>query len=152
LRRDGRIPLAEELPDEEHSMALQPGRVTSKALCDAMSAAEPHPRRFIRLPEVSRLTSLATTVIYDKMKAGAFPRQIQLFSDPRAKKSAVAWDLDEIIAWQEQRLADRDHPREPGPPLPGRPLGRPRKIIVDRDEAPEPSAITARTENGSNQP
>jgi predicted DNA-binding transcriptional regulator AlpA len=104
------------------------------------STTEPRPRRFVRLAEVARLTSLSPTTIYDKMreKPPAFPRQIPLFSDPRAKKSAVAWDLDEIIAWQNERLAERDRERQPSLPLPGRPLGRPRKITADKALEVEP--------------
>jgi predicted DNA-binding transcriptional regulator AlpA len=103
---------------------------SSRSFADT-SASEPRPHRFIRLAEVARLTSLSPTVIYDKMRVGAFPKQIQLFPDPRAKKSAVAWDLYEVCEWMEARLAARDAGRQPGPPLPGNPIGRPRKIIPE---------------------
>ena len=53
---------------------------------------------FIRLPAVMAATGLSRTTIYEGIKAGTFPAQIQI--GPRA----VAWDAGAIAAWQAERL------------------------------------------------
>jgi prophage regulatory protein len=75
----------------------------------------PRLRRFIRLPEVERLAGLKAAAIYDKMSRGEFPRQVPLTDNPNARKKGVAWIVEEIVAWQEARIADRDAqpPRKP---------------------------------------
>ena len=52
------------------------------------------PKRFLRLPAVMNAVGLARATIYKRMKAGTFPKPIQL--GPRA----VAWDESEIADWQ----------------------------------------------------
>ena len=59
------------------------------------------PRRFLRLNAVRDLTGLPTSTIYDEMARGRFPKSIPL--GPRC----VAWDAQEVAAWQEARLAAR---------------------------------------------
>jgi prophage regulatory protein len=54
------------------------------------------------MPEVSELIGLRTTQIYQLIKEGSFPRQI------RIGNRAVAWVEDEIIAYQNARIAERD--------------------------------------------
>ncbi|TRC91157.1 AlpA family transcriptional regulator [Mesorhizobium sp. WSM4310] len=56
---------------------------------------------FIRRKEVSRLTGLGRSTIYEMMKAGTFPKSVPL--GPRT----VGWDATEIALWQEQCLAKR---------------------------------------------
>ncbi len=51
------------------------------------------PNRFIKLPEVKRLTSLSTSEIYRRLEAGAFPTQIKL------GVKSVAWIEHEILSW-----------------------------------------------------
>lgn len=51
------------------------------------------PNRFIKLPEVKRLTSLSTSEIYRRLEVGAFPAQIKLGA------KAVAWLEHEINDW-----------------------------------------------------
>jgi prophage regulatory protein len=75
----------------------------------------PRLRRFLRLAEVRRITGMSTSTIYFKISAGEFPRQIKLFSNPRAKKQSVVWLEDEIVAWQQSRIADRDQAPPPKP-------------------------------------
>jgi prophage regulatory protein len=59
-------------------------------------------RRVLRLPEVERVTGRTRSTIYDDIARGAFPKPIHI--GPRAS----AWLEDEVIAWQEQRIAERD--------------------------------------------
>lgn len=55
----------------------------------------------LRLPEVKSRTGLSTTTLYGLVKAGLFPRQIQL--GPRA----VGWVEREIDSFIAQRMAER---------------------------------------------
>lgn len=54
--------------------------------------------RYIRLPEVRRRVALGTTKIYEMIKAGEFPAQVQLGA------RAVAWVESDITEWCRQRL------------------------------------------------
>ena len=58
--------------------------------------------RIIRLPEVTNLTGISRTMIYELIKKNKFPRQINL------GVRAVGWVESEIQEWIEQRIADRD--------------------------------------------
>lgn len=53
--------------------------------------------RYIRRPEVERITSLSTSTIYDMMSKGLFPRPIKL------TRKAVAWSEEEILEWLASR-------------------------------------------------
>jgi len=53
------------------------------------------PKKFLRLPAVIELVGIKRTVIYERIKAGTFPKPIQI--GPRA----VAWDQDELAQWQQ---------------------------------------------------
>ena len=57
--------------------------------------------RFLRLAEVLEMTGMGKTFIYDRMKDGTFPKQIQLGS------RRVVWDKQEVIKWMEDRMASR---------------------------------------------
>lgn len=59
------------------------------------------PRRFIKLREVQRLTTLSTSELYRRIAVGSFPRQVML-----GPKSAV-WIEAEVVAWCEARIAER---------------------------------------------
>ena len=59
-------------------------------------------KTFIRLPEVIRRTGYKRTSIYEKISAGTFPAPIKL--GPRA----IAWVLEEIEKWMDERVAERD--------------------------------------------
>lgn len=57
---------------------------------------EPHPSgydRFMRLPEVLRLTSLSRSTLYEKIKRGLFPKQVAL------GENIVAWYESDVLAW-----------------------------------------------------
>lgn len=58
--------------------------------------------RFLRRPEVQKITGLPTSSLYNLMKLGRFPRGIRI--GPRT----VAWLDDEVKAWLEQCLAERN--------------------------------------------
>ena len=55
--------------------------------------------RFLRLPEVKRLTGLGKSTIYVRMAEGSFPRQISL--GPRL----VVWSEQQIHQWMEEQMA-----------------------------------------------
>ena len=57
--------------------------------------------RFLRLAEVLEMTGMGKTFIYDRMKEGTFPKQIQLGS------RSVVWNEQEVIKWMEDRMASR---------------------------------------------
>ena len=57
-------------------------------------------RRFLRLPEVKRVTGYGRTAIYDKIKSGEFPAPYPLSDNGRA----VAWDSVSIERWIESRI------------------------------------------------
>ena len=62
------------------------------------NTTNPPPNRFIKLPEVKRLTSLSTSEIYRRLEAETFPTQIKLGA------KAVAWLEHEINDWIAQRI------------------------------------------------
>ena len=47
------------------------------------------------------MTGMGKTFIYDCMKEGALPKQIQLGS------LSVVWNEQEVIKWMEDRMASR---------------------------------------------
>jgi prophage regulatory protein len=57
-------------------------------------------RRFIKIAEVRKLTTLSTTEIYRRLSAGTFPAQIIL--GPKS----VVWIEAEVIAWCEARIIE----------------------------------------------
>jgi prophage regulatory protein len=58
--------------------------------------------RFLRRPEVERVTGLGRSTIYNKMASGEFPKPIPISG------GAVGWLESEIATWQEKRIAARD--------------------------------------------
>jgi len=58
-------------------------------------------RSFLRLPAVSKATTLSRSAVYREMAKGSFPKPIRL------GPNSVAWDSDDIAAWQAERLAAR---------------------------------------------
>ena len=60
-------------------------------------------RRFIRIKEVQLVTGLPRATVYQKMAEGVFPKNFRL--TPRI----VGWLADEIAAWQQARIAERDN-------------------------------------------
>jgi len=55
--------------------------------------------RFLRLKSVIQITGKSRSAIYNDIKAGTFPRPIQL------GVRAVAWPSTSIEAWQADRIA-----------------------------------------------
>jgi prophage regulatory protein len=64
--------------------------------------ASPASKRFLRLPAVMELTGLRHTTIYKLISENRFPKQV------RVGDRAVAWLEDEIIEYQNARIAERD--------------------------------------------
>jgi prophage regulatory protein len=62
------------------------------------------PTKFLRRPEVEKITGLPRSSIYERMAAGTFPRPVPLGD------RAVAWLEAEVIEWQRRRIAERDRP------------------------------------------
>ncbi|MPZ47021.1 MAG: AlpA family phage regulatory protein [Betaproteobacteria bacterium] len=58
--------------------------------------------RILRLPEVQRHTGLSARVIYRRVAAGTFPRQVPLGD------KATGWLESEIEQWVAERIAERD--------------------------------------------
>lgn len=58
--------------------------------------------RLLRLREVIAQTGLARSTLYDLIRAGAFPRPVELTSTARA------WVAAEVNAWISARVASRD--------------------------------------------
>ena len=56
----------------------------------------------IRLPAVMELTGLSKSTIYARAKDGQFPKPVNLGN------SLSAWVEDEVEAWIDARIADRD--------------------------------------------
>jgi prophage regulatory protein len=69
--------------------------------------SERRPRRMIKLLGVTKKTALGKSSIYEAITEGTFPAPIRL--GPRA----VAWVEDEIDAWLEARIAQRDQAKPP---------------------------------------
>ena len=56
-------------------------------------------RRFGRLPEVQKAVPLSRSRIYELIAAHRFPAPVKL------SERASAWDMDEIRAWLDARVA-----------------------------------------------
>ena len=55
--------------------------------------------RILRLPEVLQITGMGKTFIYDRMRDGTFPKQIQLGSRTVVWKDlgVIFWEMDSIV-------------------------------------------------------
>ena len=59
--------------------------------------------KFLRRKQIEELTGLARSTIYDRIKAGTFPKPVKIGG------RAVAWLQSEIDAWQSDCIGeDRD--------------------------------------------
>lgn len=58
-------------------------------------------KALLRRPEVERRTGLKRSTIYSRMKEGSFPQSVSL-------GRSVAWVAEEIDAWIEERIAQRE--------------------------------------------
>lgn len=68
-----------------------------------MNAPEQHIHnrtRLLRMPQVIDLVGLKKTVIYERIKAGSFPKPIKL-------GSASAWPEHEVEAWISQQVEEQ---------------------------------------------
>lgn len=55
----------------------------------------------LRLPRVRQLTGLSRSEIYRRMAIGEFPEKISI------GQRAVSWAENEILAWIDERIANR---------------------------------------------
>ena len=67
---------------------------------DTISPSSTH--HFLRIGKVVDVTGLPPSTVYAMMAEGNFPKSIPL--GPRIR----AWDADEVRAWQDARIAERD--------------------------------------------
>jgi len=58
------------------------------------------PRTILRLPDVMRVTGWSRSTVYDKIKAGKFPRPFK--PDPEGR--VAGWFADEIAALQQRAI------------------------------------------------
>jgi prophage regulatory protein len=77
-------------------------RLRRKQQSNLALQARPPGRVFIRVGQVLLKTGLATSSLYDLIAQGAFPAPVPL------SERRVAWLLDEVEAWIEARVKDRD--------------------------------------------
>ncbi|WP_105255375.1 AlpA family transcriptional regulator [Pseudoalteromonas sp. T1lg75] len=59
--------------------------------------------KLIKLAEVKEITGLGRSTIYNFIKDGIFPKQVEL--GPRA----VAWVEEEVLEWIEGKISARDN-------------------------------------------
>ena len=67
----------------------------------AIPLPSPVQERFMRLPEVIRISGLSRATIYELMRKDAFPQNVSLGG------RNVAWPESEISAWVKARMAAR---------------------------------------------
>jgi len=58
------------------------------------------PRKVMRLPDVMRATGWSRSTIYDKIKAGKFPRPFK----PDPDRRVAAWFEDDVAALQRRAI------------------------------------------------
>jgi prophage regulatory protein len=66
--------------------------------------------RFVRLPEVKRISGLSRSSLYVRIKEGRFPRPVSLGG------RAVGWIESELRRWAEDRITEA-RPMSSQPPL-----------------------------------
>ena len=64
----------------------------------------PQPLRLLRLKEVFQRCGLGKTAIYTRIRAGEFPKPVDL-------RRVVVWAETEVDAWIEDRIAARGLPQ-----------------------------------------
>jgi prophage regulatory protein len=64
---------------------------------DAVPEGEP---QLLQLRDVKHRVGLSTTSIYERVRAGTFPKPIHFGA------RSVRWDARKVRAWIEQRIAD----------------------------------------------
>lgn len=72
-------------------------RAFPKAVRGDPSRGAPDLDRFLSLPDVIRLTTLAKATIYRRMSQGTFPKPITL------SRTKVAWSARDIAQWQQDQ-------------------------------------------------
>jgi prophage regulatory protein len=64
----------------------------------------------LRRADVERATGLKTSSLYEKIKAGEFPRPVKI------NARSVGWLGSEVAEWQKARKAERDRTPQPACP------------------------------------
>ena len=62
------------------------------------------PKRLIRIQDVVSLTNLSKSYVYQLCNQGLFPKSVRLVPGG----SSVAWVEEEVLAWIESRIRERD--------------------------------------------
>jgi prophage regulatory protein len=58
--------------------------------------------KLLRVPQVLEITGLSRTGLYERVRAGVFPRGFKLGTS--GSKGAVAWRSTEVQAWMDNLL------------------------------------------------
>jgi prophage regulatory protein len=69
---------------------------------DLVEGGSGRARRIIRRRQLPAFTGLGLSTIYEMISRNDFPRPIPLSA------KAVGWCEDELLAWQDARIAERD--------------------------------------------
>jgi prophage regulatory protein len=94
------LALIEELLVERGWTAGPTQAADANAVERPLSATAESAGRFMRLPEVLRLSGLSRSTIYMRIKRGTFPRQISL------GENTVAWLQSDILDWMQIHIND----------------------------------------------
>ena len=68
-----------------------------------MSINQKNITRILRLPEVIHLTGQSKTTIYERIKAGTFPKQISLGN------RCVGWNSNDITYWLDSIISTNNY-------------------------------------------
>jgi len=63
--------------------------------------------KLLRAKEVAELLNVSESAVYKWMQQGRFPKPVRL-GDDDAKRVAVRWVYEDIVAWIEERKNDSD--------------------------------------------
>ena len=64
-------------------------------------------QKILRRRAVESVSGLPTSTLYERMARGQFPKPVKL------GLRSVGWLEDEVTAWQEERVAERDSSIDP---------------------------------------
>jgi prophage regulatory protein len=90
------------LRDREHNAERRRQRVAESRQRAVATVKTAGLRRILRLPEVEAVTGKKRSQIYEDILNGRFPAPVPL------GERAVGWMEDEVAAWQDARIAERD--------------------------------------------
>jgi predicted DNA-binding transcriptional regulator AlpA len=69
-----------------------------------MNVIEKKPCKLLRLNAVLEAAGIGRTQLMEHVMRGEFPKPVKVTKSGRS----IAWLMDEVVAWQETRIAERD--------------------------------------------